>query len=377
MNINVSTVQLSGIRRFFNKVSKVQGALSLTIGQPDFKTPQKIKDAMIKAILDDKTVYTQNAGLEELRDEISKYLKKRDIHYSKDEICITVGGSEALYSLFTVLLNKGDKVLIPTPAYPAYEANVKILGGEVVNYALNENFEVDVEALKEIIREHNIKIMVLSFPTNPTGAILRKKTRDELVKLITEEDILVITDEIYEAICFDDYYSVAQIEEIKEKVIYIGGFSKTFSMTGLRIGFLCSNESIMQEVVKVHQYNVSCAASVSQYGALTGLRECLDDVKNMRKEFQKRRDYVFNRLKSMGLEVVLPMGAFYIFPSIKKFGLSSEEFCERLLNEKKVACVPGSAFGTGGEGYMRISYCYSFEELEKGLNLIEEFINNL
>lgn len=377
MNKNIRKVQLSGIRRFSNKVAKVQGALSLTLGQPDFKVPEKIKAAMIKAIEEDKTIYTSNAGLEVLRMEISNYLKKQGVKYEKDEICITVGGSEGLFSLFTTLINEGDKILIPTPAYPAYEANAKILGGEVVNYSLTDSFEVDVNKLRDIIKNENIKALVLSFPTNPTGAVLSEGTRDELVRLIAEEDILVITDEIYEVICFEDYYSVAQIEEIKEKVIYIGGFSKTFSMTGLRLGFVCAAENIMKEFMKVHQYNVSCASSISQYGAIVGLRDCLEDAKSMRDEFLRRRDYVYNRLKDMGIDVVLPRGAFYIFPSIKKFGLPSEEFCERLLNEKKVACVPGSAFGQGGEGHIRISYCYSIEELERGLNLIEEFIATL
>lgn len=377
MNNRVRDIEISGIRKFYNKVRKVEGAISLTLGQPDFNVPSAIKEGIKDAIDNNKTVYTENAGLKELRYEISKYLKTLDIDYLEDEICITVGGSEAILDCFMALLNEGDKVLIPSPAYPAYESVVKMVGGEIVNYELNEDFTVNVDNIKEKLKKENCKYMVLSFPTNPTGAILDKKGRDELIDFIKNEDIIVITDEIYASIIYDDYYSVAQDSSIKDKIIYVSGFSKMFSATGLRIGYIACSDYIMKEIMKVHQYGVSCATSIAQYGMIEGLKYSMDDVLYMRDEFLKRKNYVVNRLRQIGFDINEPKGAFYVFPSIKKFNLTSEEFCEKLLNEKKVACVPGSAFGEKGEGFIRISYCYSIEELEIALNKIEEFIKSL
>jgi aminotransferase len=376
---NVNNIEISGIRKFFNKVVEVEGAISLTLGQPDFPVPESIKKAIIQAINEDKTTYTSNAGLLELRKEISAYLNNEfSINYEADEICTTIGGSEALLSTFTALINSGDKVLIPTPAYPAYESSVKLLGGEVINYQLKDDFTLNLEELKNLIKEEKPKILVLSFPTNPTGALLSKENKEGLVQLIKEEEIIVISDEIYSALCYsEEYYSVAQSDEIKEKVILVSGFSKMFSMTGLRLGYVCAVESVMKHIIKVHQYNVSCAPSIVQYGALEGLKNGLKDVELMKLEFQKRRDYVYNRLIEMGISVVEPLGAFYIFPYIKEFNLSSDEFCHRLLFEKKLAIVPGSAFGPGGEGYIRISYCYAMEQLVLALDKLEEFIKEI
>ncbi|ENZ01909.1 hypothetical protein HMPREF1092_01143 [Clostridium thermobutyricum] len=377
MNENVKSVQISGIRKFYNEVVKVKGAISLTLGQPDFNTPNCIKEEMKKAIDEDKTTYTPNAGIIQLREEISKYLKTLNINYSKEDICITVGGSEGLYSVFQSLVNPGENVLIPTPAYPAYESIVKIIGGKVFNYNLNEDFSLNIEEIKRSLDESNSKILVLSFPTNPTGAILDKEGRDKLIKLIKDREIIVITDEIYASIIYDDYYSIAQEDEILDKVIYISGFSKMFSATGLRIGYVCSKKDLMNEIMKVHQYGVSCATSIVQYGMISGLKNGLSEVEKMKQEFKNRRDFVCERLTKMGLEHTVPKGAFYVFPSIKKFNLSSYEFCRKLLNEEKVACVPGDAFGEGGEGYIRISYCYSIEELKLALDKIEDFIKRL
>ncbi|WP_195970328.1 pyridoxal phosphate-dependent aminotransferase [Clostridium thermobutyricum] len=377
MNENVKSVQISGIRKFYNEVVKVKDAISLTLGQPDFNTPNCIKEEMKKAIDEDKTTYTPNAGIIQLREEISKYLKTLNINYSKEDICITVGGSEGLYSVFQSLVNPGENVLIPTPAYPAYESIVKIIGGKVFNYKLNEDFSLNIEEIKRSLDESNSKILVLSFPTNPTGAILDKEGRDKLIKLIKDREIIVITDEIYASIIYDDYYSIAQEDEILDKVIYISGFSKMFSATGLRIGYVCAKKDLMNEIMKVHQYGVSCATSIVQYGMISGLKNGLSEVDKMKQEFKNRRDFVCERLTKMGLEHTVPKGAFYIFPSIKKFNLSSYEFCRKLLNEEKVACVPGDAFGEGGEGYIRISYCYSIEELKLALDKIENFIKRL
>lgn len=377
MNENLNKVKLSGIRKFYNEVQKVEGAISLTLGQPDFNLPVSIRDGLINAINENKTTYTSNAGIVELREEICKYLSLKDIKYNKEEICITVGGSEALFNIFTALLNRNDKVLIPTPAYPAYESIVTLLGGEVINYSLDEQFKINVNDIEHKIKSMNIKYLVLSLPSNPTGAILSKEEKEKLIKIITENDIIVISDEIYESLCYDEYYSVAQCYEIKDKIIYVGGFSKMFSMTGLRIGYYACSEKLMNEIIKVHQYNVSCAPSICQWAVYKGLKEGLEDVEKMKKVFSKRKTLVVNRLKEMGLDVVTPKGAFYVFPSIKKFNMTSEEFALRLLYEEKVACVPGTAFGKGGEGYLRMSYCYSDEELLESLNRIEKFIYKL
>ncbi|EKQ57038.1 MULTISPECIES: aminotransferase class I/II-fold pyridoxal phosphate-dependent enzyme [unclassified Clostridium] len=374
MNKQVEKIQISGIRRFAEKVKKVDGAISLTLGQPDFPVPIDISDAMIKAINDNKTVYTSNAGIDELREEICRYLNTFEISYDKEEVCITVGGSEGLYSVLFAVMNAGEKILLPGPAYPAYENIGIMIGADVVTYPLREDFTLDIGVIREKLEKENIKVLMLSFPSNPTGAILSKEQRDELVEIIKEKDIIVITDEMYSAIIFDEYYSVAQASEIKEKVIYVSGFSKIFSMTGLRIGYVACCERYMKEIMKVHQYGVSCAPSIAQYGVLEGLKKSLNDVETMRKTFERRKNYCMDRIKALNLDVSEPKGAFYIFPSIKKFNMPAEEFCEKLLNEGKLACVPGTAFGDLGEGYMRISYCYSDEILKEAFDRLEVFL---
>lgn len=375
MNNRLEKIQISGIRRFAEKVKKIDGAVSLTLGQPDFNVPKAVSDSMIRAINEGKTTYTSNAGLDELREEICNYLKSFNINYIKEEICVTVGGSEGLYSVLFALMNAGDKILIPSPAYPAYENISVMIGADVVNYELNEDFSLNINSIKEKLKNDDIKYLMLSFPSNPTGAILSRNQRDELIEIIKENNIVVITDEMYASIIFDEYYSVAQCEEIKDKVIYVSGFSKMFSMTGLRIGYVACVDKYMKEIMKVHQYGVSCAPSISQYGALNGLKNSMDDVEKMKKSFERRKNYCMERLRKMNIDVAEPKGAFYIFPSIKKFNISSEEFCERLLNEGKVAFVPGSAFGKLGEGYMRISYCYSDEILKEAFDRFEVFVN--
>lgn len=377
MNNRVKKIQISGIRRFYEKVQKVEDAISLTIGQPDFNVPIQIKKAMIDAIEKNKTTYTSNNGIEPLREEISNYLKRFNINYDKEEICITVGGSEGLYSVLSAVINEGEKILIPSPAYPAYESISNIIGAKIVTYSLNYDFTLNIDELKIKIDKENIKYLLISFPSNPTGAILSKENRDELIKLIKEKDIIVITDEMYSAIIFDEYYSVAQDDEVLEKVIYVSGFSKIFSMTGLRIGYVACKSEFMKEIMKVHQYAVSCAPSIAQWGVLEGLKKSLDDVEDMKKSFELRKKYCIKRLKDMNIDTIEPKGAFYIFPSIKKFNMTSEEFCTRLLNEEKLACVPGDAFGNLGEGYMRISYCYSQEILCQAFDRLEKFIKRL
>lgn len=372
---NVQSIEISGIRRFFNEAAKYPSAVSLALGQPDLNVPDKIKAAIIEAVNDNLMAYTSNAGLPDLRSEISKYLKSFEINYTPEEICITVGGSEGLMDVFTALINEGDKVLIPSPAYPAYESCVKLLGGEVVNYELCDNFSIDFEKLIKKLDEEKPKVMVLSYPSNPTGAVLSNQMRDKLYEIIKIRDIIIISDEIYSSLCYlDEYYSIAQIDELLDKTIVVSGFSKMFSMTGLRVGYVCARKHFMDAVMKVHQYNVSCAPSISQYGALKGLKTCLKDALFMKEEFRKRRDYVFARLSKMGFALNFPQGAFYIFPSIKKLNISSEEFCARLLKEAGVAVVPGSAFGNLGEGYFRISYASSISKLDEALTRIENWL---
>lgn len=373
----VEKIEISGIRKFYNKVSGVEGAISLTLGQPDFKVPDVVKDAMIEAINHDKTVYTPNAGIIELRMEISKFLSKYNIDYNENEICVTVGGSEGLMSSFMAILNKGDKVLVPSIAYPAYESITTMLNGEIINYDLNDDFTINIENLEELIINEKPKVLVLSCPSNPCGNILTLEEREKLHKIIKEREILVITDEIYAPLCYSEYYSISQCSDIKDKIIYVSGFSKMFSMTGLRVGYVCASEYILKNILKVHQYNVSCATSISQYGVLSGLKHGMKEVSAMKESFKKRRDYIYDKLVSMGFEVNKPEGAFYILPSIKKFNMTSEEFCDKLLKEEKVAIVPGTAFGKGGEGYIRISYCYSQNELDIALNKLENFKKRL
>lgn len=372
---NVQSIEISGIRRFFNKASKYPSAVSLALGQPDLNVPDKIKTAIIEAVNNNLMTYTSNAGLQELRSEISKYLKTFEIDYTSEEICITVGGSEGLMDVFTTLINSGDKVLIPSPAYPAYESCVKLLGGDVINYELNDDFSINFEKLIKKLDEEKPKVMVLSYPSNPTGAVLTRADRDRLYEIIKSRELIIISDEIYSSLCYtSEYNSIAQIKELLDKIIVVSGFSKMFSMTGLRVGYVCARQHFMEEIMKVHQYNVSCAPSISQYGALEGLKTCLADALFMKEQFKKRRDYVFERLSKMGFEINLPEGAFYIFPSIKKLKMSSEEFCLRLLEEAGVAVVPGSAFGVLGEGYFRISYACSISKLDDALTRIEKWL---
>ena len=372
---DVKNIEISGIRKFYNEVQKFPDAISLTLGQPDFAVPKKIRDAMIDAINSGKTGYTSNAGIVPLRREIGKFLRKYNMNYDENEICITVGGSEGIASVLRTIIDAGDKILIPDPGYPAYENCIKLCGGKPLYYSFNKDFSINIDDLKKTIKECKPKAIVLSFPSNPTGAVLSEDDSKKIHDIIKDNDITAVSDEIYSELCFDKYYSPAQSSDIKDKVILVGGFSKMFSMTGLRVGYVCADKYIIDNLMKVHQYNVSCAPSISQWGAYEGLRKCAEDVKYMKEEFIKRRDYVYGRLSKIGFDVELPKGAFYIFPSIKKFGLKSQDFCMRLLKEAKVAVVPGDAFGKNGEGFIRISYSYSMENLKESIDRIENWIN--
>ncbi|MEG2354054.1 MAG: aminotransferase class I/II-fold pyridoxal phosphate-dependent enzyme [Clostridium sp.] len=374
----VSSVEISGIRKFYNKVSKIQGAISLTLGQPDFPMPLGVKEGVVNALNRGETTYTPNAGLTKLREEISIYLKSQKINYDTEDICITVGGSEGLMCTFTALIEQGDSILIPNPSYPAYEACVKLLGGEVINYNSDEKFLPNIDEIESLIEEHNPKAIVLSYPSNPTGTILTEEFKKKLHSILKNREIVIITDEMYSALVYEDqYFSMAQYDDIKERIILVSGFSKTFSMTGMRVGYVCCKEPFFTSILKVHQYNVSCAPSICQYGALAGLQNSLGDIEVMKESFKERRDYLCQELSRLGFDLIKPKGAFYVFPSIKRFNMTSDEFCEELLKKAKVAVIPGTAFGNKGEGYVRISYCYSLEELKEAIGRIELFIKNL
>ncbi|WP_294345631.1 aminotransferase class I/II-fold pyridoxal phosphate-dependent enzyme [uncultured Clostridium sp.] len=379
MNLSdrVNSIEISGIRQFYNKVRKVDGALSLTLGEPDFNVPSAIKRYMSEALDKNITHYTSNEGLLSLREKISSYLDTFKIHYNPEEICVTVGGSEGLSSVFGAIVNPNDKVLIPSPGYPAYSALTKLYGGCELQYKLKDDFSIDIENLKKLIEEEKPKAIVISYPSNPTGATLSKKNCLELYELLKDKEIFIITDEIYSGIVYEDEYnSLAQFQDLRDKIIYVSGFSKLFSMTGFRLGYVCATSKYIKGIIKYHQYNVSCAHSATQYAVAEGFDEALIESKRYVEEFKKRRDYIIERLQSMGIDTYVPGGAFYVFPCIKKYGMSSQEFCEKFLNQYKVAIVPGDAFSSGGEGFVRISYAYSMEQLKYGMDKLEKFINN-
>ncbi|WP_446898992.1 pyridoxal phosphate-dependent aminotransferase [Clostridium sp. LBM24168] len=371
---DVQNIEISGIRKFYNAVQDYPEAISFIFGEPDFEVPQKIRQSIKNALDSCKTGYTSNLGIIELRKEISSYLAEKEIKYSSDDICLTVGCAEGLLCAFKAVVNAGDTVLIPNPGFPSYKSIVSLCSASSVYYEFNEDFSINIKDLESKIKKYKPKVLVLSFPSNPTGAILNREDMESIYNIIKNNDIIAISDEIYCELCFDKYYTPIQHSDIKDKFILVSGFSKMFSMTGLRIGYACANQEILKAMIKVHSYNVSCAPSICQWGALTGLKECRQDICNMRDEFIRRRDYIYQRLINMGLDVVMPKGAFYIFPSIKKFGLKSNEFCLRLLKEAGVAVVPGDAFGEKGEGYMRLSYSDKIKNLEEGLNRIENWI---
>ncbi len=375
-------IEPSGIRKFFDVVSEMPDAISLGVGEPDFDTPWRVRDEAIYSLEKGRTFYTSNSGLKELKEEISSYLfRKYDISYDpRSEIFMTVGGSEAIDIGLRATLDPGDEVLIPEPSYVSYKPCTILAGGVPVTIPLSaENeFRLTGKELLEHITDRT-KILVLPFPNNPTGAIMERKDLEDIARIVEEKDILVMTDEIYAELTYGDreHVSIASFPGMKERTIYINGFSKAFAMTGWRLGYACGPAIIIEQMLKIHQYAIMCAPTTSQYAAIEALRSCDDEVRMMREEYDDRRRYLIHRLRNMGIDCFEPFGAFYIFPSIQKFGMSSNEFAERLLREKKVAVVPGNAFGDCGEGFIRISYAYSLENLKRALDRIEEFVSNL
>ena len=371
----------SGIRKFFDIVSEMPDAISLGVGEPDFDTPWHIRDEGIYSLEKGRTFYTSNAGLKELREEIVRYLERR-IHVSyhpSDEVLITVGGSEGIDMAFRAMLNPGDEVLIPQPSYVSYEPCAILADGVPVIIELKEEneFRLTKQELLDAITDKT-KILVLPFPNNPTGAIMEKKDLEEIAEVVVEKDLYVLSDEIYSELSYKgDHVSIASLPGMRERTILINGFSKAYAMTGWRLGYACGPAEIIAQMTKIHQYAIMCAPTTSQYAAVEALRNGDADVAMMRESYDQRRRFLMNAFQEMGLSCFEPYGAFYTFPSIKEFGMSSDEFATRFLEEEKVAAVPGTAFGACGEGFLRISYAYSLDQLKEALSRLNRFVTRL
>ena len=374
-------IQPSGIRKFFDVANEMKDAISLGVGEPDFDTPWRIREEGIFSLEKGKTFYTSNAGLKELRQEIGRYLERK-IHVSYDpvsETLVTVGGSEAIDIGLRCMLDPGDEVLIPQPSYVSYlPCTVMADGVPVVVPLKHENeFKLTVEDLEKYTTPKT-KVLIMPFPNNPTGAIMTREDLEPVAEFVKEHDLYVMSDEIYSELTYkSEHVSIASLPGMRERTLVINGFSKGFAMTGWRLGYCCGPEVILEQMTKLHQFAIMCAPTTSQYAAVEGLRNCEDEVEEMRRSYNQRRRFLMNEFERMGLECFEPFGAFYVFPSIREFNMSSEEFATRLLNEEKVAVVPGTAFGECGEGFLRISYAYSLEDLKEALGRVENFIRRL
>ena len=374
-------IKPSGIRKFFDIVSEMKDAISLGVGEPDFETPWHIRDEGIYSLEKGRTFYTSNAGLKELKIEICNYLKRRynlSYHY-ENEVLVTVGGSEAIDIAMRAMVNPGDEVLIPQPSYVSYEPCALLTGAKpvIINLKHENQFRLTAQELEEAITEKT-KILVLPFPNNPTGAIMERKDLEEIAEVIKKHDIFVISDEIYSELCYtDQHVSIANITDMQERTILINGFSKSYAMTGWRLGYACGPKEIIEQMTKIHQFCIMCAPTTSQYAAVEALKNGDEDVQNMREAYNQRRRYLVHAFKEMGLECFEPFGAFYMFPCIKEFGMTSDEFATRFLMEEKVAVVPGTAFGDCGEGFIRISYAYSLDNLKLAIGRLQHFVEKL
>ncbi len=374
-------IKPSGIRKFFDIVSEMEDAISLGVGEPDFDTPWRIRDEGIYSLERGKTFYTSNSGLKELRSEISKYIKRtQGVTYDPmKEVLVTVGGSEAIDLALRAMINPGEEVLIPQPSYVSYEPCAILADAKPVIIELKEEneFRLTAQELRDAITEKT-KVLVLPFPNNPTGAIMEKADLEAIAEVILEKDIFVITDEIYAELSYKEkHVSIVSLPGMQERSVLINGFSKAYAMTGWRLGYACAPAVIMEQMTKIHQFAIMCAPTTSQYAAVEALRNGDDDVTQMREAYNQRRRFLMHTFKEIGLKCFEPYGAFYVFPCIKEFGMTSDEFAERLLREEKVAVVPGTAFGECGEGFLRISYAYSLENLKIAMKKIEAFIERL
>lgn len=377
----VTAIPPSGIRKFFDLVSEMKDAISLGVGEPDFDTPWHIRDEGIYSLEKGRTFYTSNTGLKELKMEICRYLKRRfDVSYDySTEVLVTVGGSEAIDIALRAMLNPGDEVLIPQPSYVSYTPCTILAGGVPVIIELEEKdrFRLTKEKLLEKITPKT-KVLILPFPNNPTGSIMEAGDLAEIAKVVEERDLFIISDEIYSELTYSgDHCTIAVFPGMKERTVLINGFSKSYAMTGWRLGYACAPEIILTQMLKIHQFAILCAPTTSQYAAVEALRNGDPDVNNMREAYDQRRKFLVKALRDMGFECYEPQGAFYVFPNIKRFNMTSEEFALKLLEEEKVAVVPGTAFGDCGEGYLRLSYAYSLEDLKRALERIEHFVKRL
>ena len=377
----VKQIKPSGIRKFFDIVSEMDDAISLGVGEPDFDTPWHIREEGIYSLEKGRTFYTSNSGLKELKEEVSKYLDRRfGLKYEPSgEIMITVGGSEAIDGALRAMLDEGDEVILPQPSYVSYEPCIVLADGVPVIVELKEEngFKLTRQQLEEVVTEKT-KILIMPFPNNPTGAIMTEEELKPIVDFVIDHVLFVISDEIYSEPTYSGTHaSIGAFPGMKERTIVINGFSKSYAMTGWRLGYACGPKVILDQILKIHQFAIMCAPTTSQYAAIEALRHGDADVEKMRNEYDRRRRFLLNAFQEMGIECFEPFGAFYMFPSIKKFGMSSDEFATRLLKEEKIAVVPGTAFGDCGEGFLRISYAYSIEDLKAALERIESFIKKL
>ena len=378
----IVTIPPSGIRKFFDIVSEMKDAISLGVGEPDFETPWHIREEGIYSLEKGRTFYTSNAGLKPLKEEICAYLKRRcDVTYDPDtEVMVTVGGSEAIDIALRAMLNPGDEVLIPEPCYVSYMPCVTLADGVPVTIQLEEKdqFKLTPEKLLEKLTDKT-KILILPFPNNPTGAIMEREELEEIVKIVEEHDLFVISDEIYSELTYNGkrHVTIASFPGMKERTVLINGFSKAYAMTGWRLGYAAAPHMILEQMLKIHQYAIMCAPTTSQYAAVSDMRQGNKDVAMMRGSYSKGRRFLMNAYREMGLDCFEPMGAFYTFPNISRFGMTSEEFATRFLEEEKVAVVPGTAFGACGEGFIRVSYAYSLKNLKEALGRMERFVKRL
>ncbi|MCI7492402.1 MAG: aminotransferase class I/II-fold pyridoxal phosphate-dependent enzyme [Lachnobacterium sp.] len=379
----ITEIQPSGIRKFFDIVSEMEDAISLGVGEPDFDTPWHIRDEGIYSLEKGKTFYTSNAGLKELKIEIAKFLnRKYDLDYDYNgEMFVTVGGSEAIDVALRAMLDPGDEVIIPQPSYVSYVPCTVLANGTPVSLELKaENeFRLTADELKAAITPKS-KILIMPFPNNPTGAIMERKDLEAIAEVVIENDLFVLSDEIYSELTYlenEGHVSIASLPGMKERTILINGFSKSHAMTGWRLGYACGPKEVIKQMLKIHQFAIMCAPTTSQYAAVEALKNGDADVEMMREQYNQRRRYLLHRFKEMGLDCFEPFGAFYAFPCIKEFGMTSDEFANQLLKSKKVAVVPGTAFGASGEGFVRISYAYSIDNLRIALDRIEQFITEL
>ena len=377
----VLDIKPSGIRKFFDMLSEMEDVISLTVGQPDFITPWHIRESAIESLEKGKTYYTSNAGMGDLRNEIARYLKRRfNLDYcAKDEVVVTVGGSEAIDIAMRTILEPGDEVILPVPSFVCYEPIAKMIGASVVHIdtKLENKFKVTPEEIKAAITPKT-KMLILPFPNNPTGAILTRDELEAIADVIRDTNICILSDEIYAELTYGKrHVSIAEIDGMRERTVIASGFSKAYAMTGWRLGYICAPKELATQMLKIHQYAIMCAPTMSQFAAIEALKNGDEDVEMMRAEYNRRRVFILEGLRKIGIECFEPEGAFYIYPNIAPFGLTSEEFCERLLYEQKCAIVPGTAFGDSGEGFARISYAYSVKHLKEALTKIEAFVKSL